>query len=432
MTDKYSEKHANECGTIFIVTMWVVFALAGLCLTFAQSARTDLAGGADYAVTTEVEAAVRGALRWLMVEFDGADGTDLTRPFAEQAPWQIGEVKIWITPPGADDSFDLSLFSVRDEGSLINLNSAPREALSALPGASAEMADSIIAWRGSGEATIGGDDNGLRRTELDRYKRGPFETVEELLLLPNFHPGLLYGSAVADRDIYFGINGFPHRPEQITTGTTATVEEGWFKYVTAYSRPAGRQRQAAGSVDVNQADARQMRELLRPYFAEEELSETVVRLRQNQPFANIVDFFFHTGLSVLEFTPLLENVRVDSEVRSHAQININTVPRHVLLCLPGIGSEEADRLISHRRTADFPMDNILWIAEVLPRETAVSMANFVAARSFQVSADITAMDRDSRIFRRYRAVIDIGPSPPRVLYWKDISHLGWPMGWHHN
>ena len=34
---------------------------------------------------------------------------------------------------------------------------------------------------------------------------------------------------------------------------------------------------------------------------------------------------------------------------------------------------------------------------------------------------------DGRAFKRYRAVIDARNSPPRVLYWRDLTDLGWPL-----
>ena len=38
-----------------------------------------------------------------------------------------------------------------------------------------------------------------------------------------------------------------------------------------------------------------------------------------------------------------------------------------------------------------------------------------------------AVSGNGRAYRRYRAVVDATVSPPSVLYWKDLTYLGWPL-----
>ena len=45
----------------------------------------------------------------------------------------------------------------------------------------------------------------------------------------------------------------------------------------------------------------------------------------------------------------------------------------------------------------------------------------------QYSADIISASGSGRAYKRYRAVVDARYSPPRVVYWKDLTHLGWPL-----
>ena len=97
-----------------------------------------------------------------------------------------------------------------------------------------------------------------------------------------------------------------------------------------------------------------------------------------------------------------------------------------MLCLPGLEESDVDALLAGRQAAT-DLTSIAWVAEALPRERAEAIGDVITTRTFQFSADIVAVNGNGRAFRRHRAVIDARTSPPRVLYWKDLTHLGWPL-----
>jgi hypothetical protein len=107
-------------------------------------------------------------------------------------------------------------------------------------------------------------------------------------------------------------------------------------------------------------------------------------------------------------------------------ININTTPRDVLLCMPGIGDPEADAMIQRRssRTAD---EGIAWVVQALQQDKAVLIGSLITSKSYQFSADIVSVSGDGRAFRRCRIVVDARQSPPRVVYRRDLTSLGWPL-----
>jgi len=108
-------------------------------------------------------------------------------------------------------------------------------------------------------------------------------------------------------------------------------------------------------------------------------------------------------------------------------VNINTAPREVLLCLPGLEENDVAALITRRQASGTDLTSLAWVVDVLPQEKAVAIGNLITTRSFQFSADIVAVSGNGRALRRYRAVVDSATSPPRVLSWKELTHLGWPL-----
>ena len=55
------------------------------------------------------------------------------------------------------------------------------------------------------------------------------------------------------------------------------------------------------------------------------------------------------------------------------------------------------------------------------------MGDYITTRSFQFSADIVSLSGNGRAFKRCRVVIDAREDLPRALYWKELTHLGWPL-----
>jgi len=57
----------------------------------------------------------------------------------------------------------------------------------------------------------------------------------------------------------------------------------------------------------------------------------------------------------------------------------------------------------------------------------VPIGSLITSRAYQFSADIVSVSGDGRAFRRCRIVVDARQSPPRVVYRRDLTSLGWPL-----
>jgi hypothetical protein len=99
----------------------------------------------------------------------------------------------------------------------------------------------------------------------------------------------------------------------------------------------------------------------------------------------------------------------------------------VLLCLPGLDESDVSSLIAKRTASGTDLTTVMWIVDALPRAKAMGLTRYVTAKTYQFSADIVSLAASGRAFKRCRVVIDSRTSPPKVVYWQDLTHLGWPL-----
>ena len=110
------------------------------------------------------------------------------------------------------------------------------------------------------------------------------------------------------------------------------------------------------------------------------------------------------------------------------RVNVNTAPREVLRCLPGVTDADVSTIVSRREGNGFGNPGTEWVREALG-ERYGPIAQYITGESYQFSADIVAVSGDGRAFRRVRVVVDARDpaNRPRVLYRRDLTDRGWPL-----
>ncbi len=98
-----------------------------------------------------------------------------------------------------------------------------------------------------------------------------------------------------------------------------------------------------------------------------------------------------------------------------------------MLCLPGLEESDADALVSYREANSDELDSIAWVTQVLDQEKATGIGSYITVRSYQYSADIVCLSGNGRAYKRYRAILDTQDGTPRVVYWRSLTHFGWPL-----
>lgn len=120
------------------------------------------------------------------------------------------------------------------------------------------------------------------------------------------------------------------------------------------------------------------------------------------------------------------------------RVNIMQAPRRVLLAIPGIDEETVDLIIQNRGT-DFELsdpdgadlnrryETWLMVEGLVDSETMKRLLTYVCAGGDVYRAEIVGYFPDGIGTSRSEAVIDTTVPVPRVLFWRDKSHL--PTGY---
>ena len=430
------QHQSARSGTVLIVAMWIVLVLAGLVLVFARAMRVEAAAAANYVAGLQADAIAKAALQIVISEVDGIDGATLPDVGKDGQPLAVGGGWFWILNPiSADDATtgdanaSLRTYGVRDEASRLNLNTATPEMLLKLPNMTAEIAASIADWRdGDSDISAGGAESEYYLLLPDPYtcKNGPFDAVEELLLVRDVTRELLLGEDT-DRNGVLGANENDGTDTDPADNRDGHLDRGWIDYLTVHTVEPNVTAGGETLINVNDANTQALSDLLRSVVAQDRFFQTMDRVRSGRPYSSVLDFYARTGLTAEEFGLMAYDLTASRGQNVRGLVNVNTAPKQVLLCLPGIEESDADALISKRQASGTDLTSVAWVAEALSTEKAGGVGEFVTTRSFQFSADIVAVDGHGRAFRRFRAVVDATTAPPRVLAWKDLTHLGWPL-----
>lgn len=131
----------------------------------------------------------------------------------------------------------------------------------------------------------------------------------------------------------------------------------------------------------------------------------------------------------VEFLTVYSKGTNDNPQSEGGLVNVNHAPAEVLTCIPGIGEENAESIIAYRqgKTED-DLTSVDWIGEVLDAAGAAEAEPYLTTSTYQYTADIVAVGRAGRGFRRERIVFDLSEGQVRIVHRGDITRLGWPLG----
>ncbi|ADB18326.1 hypothetical protein Psta_3667 [Pirellula staleyi DSM 6068] len=377
-----------------------------------------------------------------------------------------------------DESTRLNLntllaLEAQSEGSGKNL-------LMALPGMTEDVADAILDW-------IDEDDEARDLgAEIDYYsglspayacKNGPLETVEELLLVRGVTPALLFGADV-------NRNGTidPHEAEGESANSSQGVADdgsysgsGWASYLTLYSMESNLSADGSPRIYLNNDDLNTLYTSLSEKFPAE-WATFIVAYRQNGPYTGSqeatsgaqgtldmtrparfplsqlldlvgaktrVRFSGEISSVVLNspipaeigamniFLPqLMDGATINPATTIPGRINVNQASATILRGIPGMDEDIVNQIIT-RRSADPGTDQPgrqyeTWLlAEgVVTLDEMKLLQPFICGGGQVFRAQVVGYFQGGSAASRAEAIFDATTAAPRLVFWRDISHLG--------
>ncbi len=354
-----------------------------------------------------------------------------------------------------------------------------RQVLMALPGMDEYVADAILDW-------IDPDDEPREfGAEIDYYsglyppyapRNGPLQTVDELLLVRGVTPELLFGPDV-NRNWAVDAEEELLGPADVDNSSGA-LNHGWAAYLTLYSQEANLRPDGRPKIDVNSTDLEQLHTDLAEVLGDD-AATFICAYRIAGPYNSSVDtqagqqvggreldltqqprtalqtvldligarvriqFRGDTEPSLLEpvfpddpismavYLPvLMDHLAVNAAPTIPGRININQCSAVVLYGIPGMDPAVAEQILNNRDAEpgdDRPnRRHETWIlAEgLVTLDEMKSLIPFICARGSVYRAQVVGYFEEGGPSSRVEAVFDATTVPARLVFYRDLSHLG--------
>lgn len=423
-------------GSVLIVVMVVVFAIAAMVLTLGRQVRTQSLASANDLAAQKADAAERGAEAYVLSLLSDYKDTIPTLTETDFSAVQVGDAYFWIRKPDYGDTNNTA-WGLLDEASKLPLNYASFDQLMMIPGMTDEIANGIVAWRGATTATMSSASGSTGTSSSSTtvlpggsdVKNAPFETVDELMLIPGMTADLLYGT-----------------PQSADAQGTQVDASTWYQvhgiadYLTPFSSVPNVAADGTARINYNDpANIASLVSMLTDKLGDAQKANSVrIALRPPQngqpiPVRSFLELADKIRSMSREDLAMFEDYVTDVAATTPlvGKVNVNTAPREVLLALNTLTEQDVDALITTRTSAiaDSPY-SLAWVFDVLG-STARSRMNdtgpMLIARGAQYSADIVSASANGRGFRHVRIVVDASTTPARIIYRRDLTSRGWPM-----
>jgi DNA uptake protein ComE-like DNA-binding protein len=423
----------EEAGLALFFIIGLCLGLVTVVLLFAHAASLEYQAAGNAVAAHQATQAIEGARRYVEFVLENVEEPGclpaLDTYAAEQAP--VGEGMFWLLGKDPDDPDQASLaFSLVDEASKLNLNTATLEMLEALPEMTPEFAAAIIDWRDADSDLTDGGAESANYVLLDPpylCKNGSFETVEELRMVYGAELDALRGEDMNHNHILDENenDGDVTPPDDDADGQ---LDLGLLDYFTVYSSEPNTDSEGNERVNINTADRSELERVF-----EEALGDKAAQVLQSLPggrssFDSLLDFYLSSGLSKEDFALVEDKLTVSDEDKITGLVNVNTASEEVLACIPGIGLDLAQQLVAYRLgKGEDELQSIAWVAEVLEDNNARLAGPHLTVCSYQFTADVVAVGRNARGLQRSRFVFDASSGDPLVVARKDMGRAGWPL-----
>ena len=474
-----SATHAsrNAKGGALLVVLWCIIILSIVVLNFAAMVQTDLRVASHYTDRVILSGIAAAGVERAAAELaNDADATDSL----SEAWYGSGDYKDVTLSEGRYSLLrretEEDVFGIEDEAAKVNLCKADKDTLLRLPGMTDALAAAIVEWQATFTSTATGE-TGAPAASYFPSKGEELYTLDELLLLPGCDAVTLYGEDWnRNGELDPAENDGDATPPRDTAD--GILDHGLAPYVTLWSRDRNVTSTGAPHVDLNTADASQLKASL-PNLTDKEAAAIVSHREKSGIFERVADLLKvvqppeeqpraegrngrrnneprrnetpqpsrenvpratgeqpqqpqqpqpeqpeqpeqpkQPAFSKERFVELADFCSVGADEWIDARININTAPREVLGAL-GLSDEQVASVMARREEGPFPSVVALLDLPGLSQDTFVELSERLTVRSFQFRVECVAKLENSEATMRTIAVLERDAGRVQILYWNE-------------
>ncbi len=356
-------------------------------------------------------------------------------------------------------------YGVEDEAGKININTASPETLSALPGMTDELVDCLIDYRDRDKETR---QSGAEQDYYDalptpyRIANGPLRTLEELLLVKGFTGPVVFGEDA-------NLNGLLEPNEDDADETfppddgDGQLNRGLRPFATVISYEPNIDNEGAERININREKPDSLVEKLKEAgFGENIVNFLKAARNANVKFTDPSQLLgmklevedngdsrprrgrrrpagkkttIKSGVDADNLPLVMDKLTIGGRGRKgenllFGRVNINSAPKEVLSALPGLDEDIAQQIVDTRAGLDEQTrSTTAWIytQNIVSDKVFKKVSSLLTARSYQFRVRSFGYSLSCGRFCTLEAIIDSALGTPRIVYLRDLTHLGVPM-----
>lgn len=416
---------SHRTGSVLIIVLWIAFGLVAMALYFANAMSSELRASDNRVEMLAADQAIEGAARYV-AKILAEQATNGLVPYVNDYACEavaVGDAHFWIIGrnDGQSNPNDI-VYGLVDEGAKLNINNTnvTLEMLELLPRMTTGLAAAIIDWRDANEdLTSGGAeaDTYARLRPAYYCKNAPFDTLNELRLVNEASMEILLGDDVNRNGVL--------DPNESSESRSGSSSPGILEYLTVSSSEPNTRADGTPRASVNNQN--ELNTVLTDALGASRAGRIMQNVR-NRRFNSVLEFYKASGMTATEFAAIETEVTTTTGATIPGRVNVNTASAAVLTCIPGIGEDKATELVNYRRSNSSAVDSVAWVTQILNDDQIQQAGPFLTGQSYQFSADVAALGKFGRGYRRARFIFDTTEGTPKIVFRQSLNHLGWALG----
>ncbi|MBI1390849.1 MAG: hypothetical protein GC154_20660 [bacterium] len=439
----------RQRGVALIIVLWVVTVMGTFTMLYSRQARLALKVNKNLNDGVQAELLAEAGVQRMIGELVNDDTTttydSLDETWSDSADLfydaQLGNGVYRVTRPDLSQPGAVAYGAV-DECSKLNVNTATRQQLMALPNATDEIVDAILDWRDDDDdpRTYGAEfDYYMSLEEPYQPKNGQFDTLNELLLVKGMSVDVLYGEDVNANGI-LDANENDGEASYPIDNADGELDKGWIHYLTVFSYEKNVTGDGSSRVNINEADEETMKDQLGDVLEDQDI-QNIISGRNNNQYQRIGDLISPSNnnnnggggrngggsgsngvLDRDKMRDVADLITVSSDQQLFGRININTAPREVLTCLLPNNEELVEAILERRESGDGPFENIGQLLDVqgITNGQFANLTETCCAKSAVFSMRAAGYIETSKAYKEIYAIVDRGADPVTLRYWKNV------------
>ena len=340
--------------------------------------------------------------------------------------------------PGAPEE-NTPRFGLIDENRKINLNKATAEMLQKCTFLSGPQIEAITGANAAPHATSLADPLAALEPLPIEPVRPHFSTLDELLKLPGFAPGVIYGED-ANRNFHLdpneddGVLLFPPDDSdgQLFLGLQEIATVWSYEYDLASDGSPRFQLNSTNRTVPQFIIPDKAAAYIQAAWSNKVIFKTPADLLEAKlkvKDAEGKEVEIDSGVGPKELPTIMDQLTTTFEGRLVGLININTATVKVLQAIPGVEGK-AEAIVQAREGISAELkSSIAWIYSqgFLTADEFRRAAPYLTARSSQFRFNVIGYALPSGRYRIFEVVVDAADKQPQISYLRDITKLGLPF-----